>query len=88
MSDQVKMRLISQSIKSISRVLQKLLKYFNGTIISTSFLPVTASVLPVIFCLNLNEELLSAASKLAIAPALVKAGSSLYYCHKVPDIFV
>ena len=34
----VKMKLISQLIKGISRVLQKLLKYFNGTVISTIFL--------------------------------------------------
>ena len=34
-------------------------------------------VAPVIFCLNLNEALLSAAWKLAIAPALVKVDSSL-----------
>ena len=34
-SDQVRMRLISQLIKGISRVLQKLLKYFNDTAILT-----------------------------------------------------
>ena len=62
------MRLISQLIKGISRVLQKLLKYFRGTIISTCFVPPPA-VLPVIFCLNLNKaSLLLAAEKLAIAP--------------------
>ena len=63
--DQVKMRLISQLIKDISRILQKLLKYFNGTIIST-FSVLQSAVLPVIFCLNLNEWLLLAAWKLAI----------------------
>ena len=36
-SDQVKMRLISQEINTISTVPQKLLKYFNGTDILTSF---------------------------------------------------
>ena len=41
----------------ISRVLQKLLKYFSETIISTSFEPFFP-VGPVIFCLNLNEILL------------------------------
>ena len=41
----------------ISRVLQKLLKYFNETIISTSFEPFFP-VGPAIFCLNLNEILL------------------------------
>ena len=49
------MTLISQLINDISRVLQKLLKYFNGTIILTN-LPL-ASVSPVIFCLNLNKAL-------------------------------
>ena len=47
LSDQVKMRLSSQIIKGISRVFQKLLKYFNDTIISTSFVPPSA-ILPVI----------------------------------------
>ena len=54
------MRLISQLIKSFSRVLKKLLKYFNGTIISIFFAPPSA-VLPVILCLNLKEALLLAA---------------------------
>ena len=34
-SDQIRIRLISQLIKDNSRVLQTLLKYFNGTAIST-----------------------------------------------------
>ena len=76
-SDQVKMRLISQLIKSISRVLQESLKYFNSTIILTSFVPLASAVLPVIFRLNLNEALLSAPEELARAQASVKAGSSL-----------
>ena len=67
-----------------TRDFHKLLKYFNGTIISTSFL-VTLSVLPVIFSLNLY--------KLVIALALVNsaitsaAGSSLQYLHKRLDVF-
>ena len=36
---QIRKRLISQLYNSISRVLQKLLRYFNGTIRSTSFMP-------------------------------------------------
>ena len=36
-SEQVKMRLILQLINDISRVFQKLLKYVNGTAISTFF---------------------------------------------------
>ena len=52
--DHVKIKLTSQLIKGISRVLQKLLKYFNGTIISTSFSLLLLGVFPVIFILNLN----------------------------------
>ena len=48
------MRLDSQLINGISRVLQNLLKYFNGTIISTSFVLPLAGVFPVIFILDLN----------------------------------
>ena len=50
------MRLISQLINGISRVLQKLLKYFNGTIISTSFVLPSGGVFPVIFILDLNDS--------------------------------
>ena len=49
------MRLTSQLINGISRVLQNLLKYFNGTIISTSFVLPSAGVFPVIFILDLND---------------------------------
>ena len=52
----VKIRLTSQLINGISRVLQKLLKYFNGTIISTSFVLPAAGVFPVIFILDLNDS--------------------------------
>ena len=74
------MRLISQLIKGISRVLQKLIKYFNGIIISTFFVP-PAIATPVISCLNLKEVLLLLAWKFLIVPASIKADSSLYYCH-------
>ena len=47
--DHVKMRLISQLSNSISRILQKSLKYFNGTIISTSFVLLLALAFSVIF---------------------------------------
>ena len=50
--DHVKTRLTSQLINDISRVLQKLLKCFNGTIISTSFV-LPLSVFPIIFTLFL-----------------------------------
>ena len=52
----VKIRLTSQLINSISGVLQKLLKYFNGTIILTSFVFPIAEVLPVICTLDLNDS--------------------------------
>ena len=67
----------SQLIKGISIVLQKLLRYFNETIISTSFAPLFP-VCPVIFCVNLNEVLLLlSAGKSIILPLLSRAGSSL-----------
>ena len=50
------MRLTLQLINSISRAFQKLLKYFNGTIISTSFVLPIAGVFPVIFTLDLNDS--------------------------------
>ena len=49
------MRLISQLINDISRVLQKLLKYFNGIAISTFFLLSTLRVFHFILVLNLND---------------------------------
>ena len=53
-SDQIKNKLISQLIKGISKVLQKLLRYFSGTIISSFFVPLF-SVRPVIYSFILNE---------------------------------
>ena len=47
--DHVKIRLTSQLINVISSVLQNLLKCFNGTIISTSFVFPLLGVFPVIF---------------------------------------
>ena len=49
------MRLTSQLVNGISRVLQKLLKCFNGTIISRSFILPPAGVFPVTFDLDLND---------------------------------
>ena len=48
------MRLTSKLINGISRVFRKFLKYFNDTIISTSF--VLTLVFPVIFILDLNDS--------------------------------
>ena len=53
-TDQVSCRLIPQLIKGISRVLQTLLRYFNGTNISTSFVLPARGLLPVILALMLN----------------------------------
>ena len=54
--DHVKMRLTSQLTNGISMVFQNLLKYFNGTIISTSFVLPLAGVFPVTFILDLNNS--------------------------------
>ena len=62
LDDHVKIRLTSQLIKGISKVLQKLLKYFNGTITSTSFVP-SFPVWSVIFTLNLNESVVLSSAK-------------------------
>ena len=74
-AEQVRMKLISQLINGISGVLQKLLKYFNFTIISSSFIK-SAPVSPVIFCLNLNEAL--APGKLLIIP--------LFFIYEIPKL--
>ena len=69
------MILILQLINSISRVLQKLLKYFNDTAISTSFVLPSAEVYPVLSTLNLNKRF--SPGKLTKLPSLSNAGSSL-----------
>ena len=54
LADQVKIMLISQLIRDMSRTTEKLLKYFSDTAISTSTVPVS----PVLFKnldINLNE---------------------------------
>ena len=53
---QVRMSLMSLLVKSISRVVQKPLKYFNGTAVSTSFVLPAAGVFPVILILDLNDS--------------------------------
>ena len=78
--DQVKISSISQLIKGISRVLQKLLRYFSGTIISTLIIP-SLLVWPVNLFLKLNESVLLAPLKATIFPLPYTAGISLQYCH-------
>ena len=50
------MRVISQLINGISRVLQQLPKYFHSTIISTFFVLPSAGVFLVTFTLDLNDS--------------------------------
>ena len=54
--DHVKLRLISQFIVDISRVLQKLLKYFNGTAVLTSFVLPLSVFLSIIITLDRNDS--------------------------------
>ena len=68
--------MISQLFNGISRVLQKLLKYFNGTIIWISSLP-SFLVWPVSFCLYLNEALSGSSGTSIITALLFMNGSSL-----------
>ena len=86
-ADQSKISSISQLIKGISRVLQKLLKYFSGTNISIPFISPSSFVWPVILVLKLNESVALASLKLTMSPSLFTAGISLYYCHTLPDVF-
>ena len=65
-------------IKSIARVLKKLLRHFNGTIISTSFM-LLSYVSPVIFSLKLNESVTLATLKATITPLFITDGLSLQY---------
>ena len=74
--DQVRMTLISKIINGISRTLEKLLKYFDETIILTSFGPLLA-FLHTIFAVDLKEALLIlSAAKSAIAPLASENRSS------------
>ena len=70
------MRLISQLIKGISRVLQELLKCVNGAAIFAFY---NASIISLCknFDLNLNDS----------NSVVIFFGSSLQYSHKLPDIF-
>ena len=86
-SDQFRSRVSSQSIKDISRVLQKLLKYFNGIIVSIFFVPLLP-VWPVIFPSRLKESVVALASvKSVIAQSSFTVDTSLHYCHKIRDVF-
>ena len=70
-ADYAKIRIVSQLISAISKILQELLKYFNSAIIFMFIV----SALPALFAkleLNLNYS----------EPGILPFGSSLEYCHK------
>ena len=73
---QVRIVLVLQLISGISRVLQKLLRYFNDTVILTCFSP-SLPVSPVLICLDLNNTILFSAGKSITVSLASKAGSSL-----------
>ena len=75
-ADLVRIRPISQLIRDISRVLQKLLKSFDGTVI-------TAPVMPSLLVLFNNLDLSLNASESPIG----YLGSSMQNWFKVPDVF-
>ena len=75
-ADLVRIRPISQLIRGISRVLQKLLKSFDGTVI-------TAPVMPSLLVLFNNLDLRLNASESPIG----YLGSSMQNWFKVPDVF-
>ena len=64
-------------IKDISSALQSLLRYFNGTIISTSFVAQPPAC-PAIYCLNSNELLLLSLTGKSIVLPLVSIGGSSF----------
>ena len=76
-ADQVRIISTSQLIKNISRVLQKLLKYYHDTAISATFVLPSARVLPVIFVLSFNVS----------ESFIVVSGSPLQYCNELLDVF-
>ena len=80
---QVKIRLTSQLFEGISRILQKLLKYFNETIISTLSILSLLSVLPVTFALKLNGSVVSAPLNSEKSPLSFTARKSLQYCFQM-----
>ena len=81
--DQFRSRLISQLIKGISKVLQKLFRCFNGTIVLTFFIP----LLPAIFSVTLSASVIELTTlKSVIASLESKASLSPQLCHKIPDV--
>ena len=54
-NDQIIIRLISQWINGIAKLIQNILKYFNDNAISTSFMLPVSGVSSVILALSLND---------------------------------
>ena len=75
------MRLVSQLIKGISKVLQILLRCFKSKAVSTSFAPASLVFL-VNIDLNLNGSVTLSPSKSSILLSF-NAGSFLEYYHKL-----
>ena len=74
------MRLIFKLVSNISKDSQKLIRYFNDTIVSTFFEP-SLTISPDSFYLNLNQSLLVLAVKSAIIPV------SLLIYQKLLNVF-
>ena len=72
-ADKAKKKLISKIVIVISKAVQKSLRYFNGTAISTS----RATPSSVNFDLDLND----------LESAMLWPGSALQYCSKLTDVF-
>ena len=81
------MGLISQLLKGISRVFQKLRKYFNVTAFVTSFVLPAGGSFSYYFYLEFKRNKALLSGNLTILSLLSKDGLSLKYYHKLPDIF-
>ena len=81
-ADQASIRLILQLINIMSKVLQKLLTYFNGTTLSTFFV----QLLPVwpVFLVNLIESVALLSVKSTRTPVSSKDGLPLWNNYKTP----
>ena len=57
--------------------MQKLLNYFNSTTVSTSYVLAASAVYLVALALNLYDS----------ESVMLSTESSLWYCHKLSDVF-
>ena len=84
-ADQPKRRLISQLIKGILRVLQKLLRHFNATIISTSCAVIVCLTCSFFFTIKWISD--TSHIKPNNNTIIIYNWLSLQYCHEVPHVF-